>query len=119
MKHCLALMLAGLCLQSAAATAADDGTIVFEGYDPLWESNTTIVKRDGTYYMDGGKMEELRHPNMPSDGLSLTLTSRVGRPNMYYVVLPRMLEIYINCEFGACTFRRSITGSCCESPGQN
>lgn len=75
-----------------------------------------IVEQDGRYLMDGQPMEELRHANMPSDGLSLAMIDRVGRPNMYYLVLPRQLDIYINCEFGACTFRRAIIGECCTSP---
>ena len=72
-----------------------------------------IVKRSGEYYMDGSEMEQLRHPNMPKDGLSLAMKDRVGRPNMYYLVLPHKVDIYFNCEFGSCAFRRSIIGSCC------
>ena len=73
----------------------------------MWESMTSIVLRNGEYYMDGERMEQLRHENMPRDGLSLAMVNRVGRPNMYYLVLPRKLDIFTNCEFGPCNFRRS------------
>lgn len=75
----------------------------------------TIVKRGGKYYMDGSEMELLRHPDMPNDGVSLAMKDRVGRPNMYYLVLPKKLDIYVNCEFGSCTYKRSIIGTCCTS----
>lgn len=72
-----------------------------------------IVKRGGKYYMDGSEMETLRHSNMPKDGLSLAMKDRIGRPSMYWVVLPKKLDIYVNCEFGSCIFKRSIIGTCC------
>lgn len=96
----------------------DDSKSVFSGFDALWGSTARIVFRDGAYYLDGELMEELRHENMPEDGLSLAMVNRVGRPDMYYLVLPRKLDIYTNCEFGDCGLRRSVIGSCCESPYQ-
>ena len=110
------IVFAFLCFCLFATVQADDeGRLIFEGYDPMWESETSIVIRDGAYYMDGERMEELRHEKMPKDGLSLAMVNRVGRPNMFYLVLPRKLDIFINCEFGPCTYRRSIVGRCCEA----
>ena len=86
---------------------------MFSGYDTYLGARTKIVERDGKYWMDGHEMEKNRHPNMPKRGLSLTMKERVGRPNIYYVVRPYKVDIYINCEFGKCEFRRSVTGECC------
>lgn len=116
----LAFAVLGFCV--SALVQADDGDrLIFEGYDPLSGSKTSIVLRGGDYYMDdaymdGAQMEELRHENMPQDGLSLAMVDRIGRPNMFYLVLPRKLDIFTNCEFGPCNYRRSVLGICCESP---
>ena len=104
----------GFCV-SATVQANDGDRFVFEGYDSMWEATTSIVFRDGDYYMDGLRMEQLRHENMPRDGLSLAIVDRIGQPNLYYLVLPRKLDIFINCEFGPCNYRRSIIGRCCGS----
>lgn len=96
--------------------AEEQETLIFEGYDPVMQWDTTIVLRNGEYYLDRQKMEELRHPNMPQDGLSLAMEDRVGRPNMYWLVLPRKLDVFVNCEFGQCTYKRSIIGTCCVLP---
>ena len=97
-------------------SAEESGTLIFEGFDPVMQWDTAIALRNDKYYMDGQEMEELRHPNMPQDGLSLAMKDRVGRPNMYWLVLPRMLDVFVNCEFGQCTHKRSIVGPCCVLP---
>ena len=112
----LAPRLTGILLLAATCAHGQNERVVFEGYDPLWQSTIRVVNRGGTYYMDFERMEELRHPNMPSDGLSLAMTNRIGRPSMYWVILPRKIDVYIGCEFGACTYKRSIIGTCCEAP---
>ena len=106
-----------LLVASLHAQAEGGDGLVFEGRDPVWGSTTTVVRRDGVYYMDGERMEELRLRNMPPDGLSLAMVNRIGRPSMYYLVLPRKLDLYVNCEHGACTYKRSIVGRCCAEPG--
>lgn len=75
-----------------------------------------IVKRGGVYYKDGREMVVGRHSNMPDYGLSLALKSRVGEPpDTYYLVTPRNLDIYTECEFGECRYRRSIENAeCCD-----
>lgn len=93
--------------------AEEPETLIFEGHDPVMQWDTTIVLRNGKYYLDGQEMEKLRHPSMPQDGLSLAMKDRVGRPNMYWLVLPRMLDVFVNCEYGQCTYKRSIIGTCC------
>lgn len=68
-----------------------------------------VERRNGRYYMDGDEMERKRHPNISRGGLSLAMKDRIGSPNMYYVVRhPTRLDIYVNCEFGPCGFKRSI-----------
>lgn len=85
--------------------------MVFEGYDPLWQAQTVIVEHDGAYYMDGEPMDELRHRNMPAEGLSLAMRDRIGNPDNYFLVRHGRLEIYTNCEHGPCQLKRSITAS--------
>ena len=110
----LAIMLIAVCLCVSAGDADATDTIAFQGYDPLWQDTFTLVKRHGEYLVDGAAMEELRHPNMPPDGLSLAMKDRIGRPDLYYLVLPKKLDIYVNCEFGSCPFQRSLIGTCCQ-----
>ena len=107
-------LLAISVLLSVALTAAAAEEVIFEGYDTRLGFETKIVMQDGKYYMDSEEMEELRHKNMPKDGISLAMKDRIGRPNMYWLVLPKMVELYINCEFGKCKFKRSIIGRCCK-----
>ena len=100
--------------------------LVFEGDDthfaeqyggdkPDW--HVKIVRRGGKYiYIAGNVEEELteaRHPNMPVDGLSLALVQRIGRPDNYFLILPNMVEVYTNCEYGGCNHKRDIIGRCC------
>lgn len=107
-----ALVLSGMLLSVLTVNASEK--VIFEGYDTHLGFETIIVMQDGKYYMDGGEMEELRHKNMPKDGISLAMKDRIGRPNMYWLVLPKMVELYVNCEFGKCRFKRSIIGKCCQ-----
>ena len=108
-------MLIGSCLFSVSGASAEDN-VVFEGHDPLWETTTTIVERDGAYFMDGSEMEELRHVSMPRDGLSLAMKDRIEEPSMYWHISPGKIDLYINCEFGTCELKRSIMGTCCSDP---
>ena len=85
-----AMLVMGL---SSVTSSADDSTVIFQGYDPLWQDTVIIVERRGEYFMDGSAMEVLRHPNMPTDGLSLAMKDRIGRPDLYYLVLPNKLDI--------------------------
>ena len=82
--------------------------MIFEGYDPLWQANTIIVRRDGRYYLDGDAMEERRRRNMPADGLALVLGDRRGEPDNYFLVRSGRMEIYTGCEYGPCTLKRTI-----------
>ncbi len=100
-----------LALALSGAVVADDGAVIFEGYDPLWQAPTVIVERGGRYYMDGDEMDKLRHPNMPADGLSLALRDRRGNPDNYFLIRDRKMDIYIDCEFGPCSLKRSIDRS--------
>ena len=100
-----------LTLAFSGAAFADDGTTIFRGYDPLWQAPTVIEERDGQYWMDGQPMEEIRHPEMPSIGLSLALQDRIGSPDNYFLIHDQVLHIYTNCELGPCTLRRSISQS--------
>ena len=93
---------------SVGSATADDSTIIFAGHDPFWQAQTTIVKRDDVYFMDGEEMEELRHANMPADGLALAIRDRIGAPDNYFLLRDGRLEIYVNCEFGPCTKKRSF-----------
>ena len=102
--------------QFSVSTASAEDSVVFEGHDPLWETTTAIVDRDGIYFLDGSEMEELRHVSMPSEGLSLAMKDRIGEPSMYWLILPRQMDLYINCEFGACELKRSIKRACCSDP---
>ena len=108
------LLLISSCVLLLALTASASEKVIFEGYDTHLGFETKIVMRDGKYYMDGEEMEELRHKQMPKDGISLAMKDRIGRPNMYWLVLPKMVELYVNCEFGKCRFKRSIIGRCCQ-----
>lgn len=83
--------------------------VLFKGQDPVWMGSVMVERRNGRYYMDGDEMQRLRHKNMPGGGISLAMKDRIGMPNMYYLVRSRgRLDIYVNCEFGPCTFKRSI-----------
>ena len=73
-----------------------------------------VVRIGPAYYMGDEPMEPMRHPAMPREGLSLAVKDRVGSPNLYYVVLPGRLDIYADCEFGDCRFKRSVRGTCCD-----
>lgn len=99
---------AALLAFTVSSSTADDSAVIFEGYDPLWQAQTIIIKRDGAYFMDGEEMEELRHPNMPADGLALAIRDRIGAPDSYFLLRGGRLEIYVNCEFGPCTRKRSF-----------
>ena len=94
-------------------TASRTPKAIFAGRDTRLGYDMKIEDRNGTYYMDGSRMERARHENMPKGGLSLAMTDRIGDPDMYYVVKPKMVDIYVNCEFGPCEFKRSIIGTCC------
>ncbi len=95
----------------SGAVVADDGVVIFEGYDPLWQAPTVIVKRGVRYYIDGDEMDQLRHPKMPTDGLSLALRDQRGNPDNYFLIRDRKMDIYTDCEFGPCTWKRSINRS--------
>ena len=86
----------------------DTDAAIFEGYDSLWQTQTKIERRDGRYYLDGDRMEEKRHRNMPNDGLSLVLVDRVGEPDNYFLVRDGQMDIYTGCEYGPCTLKRTI-----------
>lgn len=107
---CIASCIRDLDQCLALSGTADDGEIIFTGYDPLFRVPTIIVERGGQYYMDGQAMEKLRHPAMPITGLSLALKDRIGVPDNYFLIFSKQMEIYTNCEFGPCSFRRAIPG---------
>ena len=103
-----------------------DGELMFYGCDHhlarLYEERcehwmVRIVRHDdGQYQMiPGGPLEELRHSDIPAAGVSLTLVDRVGEPDTYYVLKPRKVDVWLNCEFGPCRYRRTIQGSCCDA----
>ena len=104
---------------SATTTARADGiadgdadgdkdAVIFEGYDSLWQTQTIIERRDGGYYLDGDKMEENLHRNMPTDGLALVLIDRIGEPDNYFLVRDGRMDIYTGCEYGPCSLKRTI-----------
>ena len=92
-----------------AGTVAAD-TVVFRGFDPLWEALTVVTEHAGEYFMDGDAMDVLRHPNMPSEGLSLALRDRIGAPDNYFLIRDGRMDVYTNCEFGPCRKKRTISG---------
>ena len=105
---------------------SDKEQLVFEGDDTFFAEeyggdkadwHVKIVRRNGKYlYIMGGTEEELteaRHHNMPKDGLSLAIVQRIGRPDNYFLVLPNLMEVYTNCEYGDCNHKRDIVGTCC------
>ena len=69
-----------------------------------------IEKTDNGYTMDGMAMEERRHSNITHEGLSLVMQDRIGEPDMYYVLDAKRetLALYVNCEIGPCTYKRTI-----------
>ena len=87
-----------------------DESILFHGHDTVFDSPVVIEKTDKGYTMDGTAMEERRHSNITHEGLSLAMQDRIGEPNMYYVldVKRQTLTLYVNCEFGPCTYKRTI-----------
>ena len=96
---------------SGARLGAGDGdkdAVIFEGYDSLWQTQTIIERRDGRYYLDGDKMEEKRHRNIPTDGLALVLVDRIGEPDNYFLVRDGRMDIYTGCEYGPCSLKRTI-----------
>lgn len=93
---------------AARVTNGDKDAVIFEGYDSLWQTQTKIERRDGRYYLDGDRMEEKRHRNMPNDGLSLVLVDRIGEPDNYFLVRDGWMDIYTGCEYGPCTLKRTI-----------
>ena len=86
----------------------DKDAVIVEGYDPLWQTQTKIERRDGRYFLDGDRMEEKRHWNMPNDGLSLVLIDRIGEPDNNFLVRDGRMDIYTGCEYGPCTLKRTI-----------
>ena len=93
---------------AARVTNGDKDAVIFEGYDSLWQTQTKIERRDDRYYLDGDRMEEKRHRNMPNDGLSLVLVDRIGDPDIYFLVRDGRMDIYTGCEYGPCTLKRTI-----------
>ena len=94
-------------------------SILFHGYDtfqaerfgePKHDWLVVIEKTDDGYMMDGMAMEVRRHSNIKHEGLSLAIQDRTGEPDMYYVLDAKRqtLAIYVNCEIGPCTYKRSI-----------
>ena len=107
------LFVVALALALLANRAVADGpNVLFRGYDPHIGLPVVIEQTDQGYTMDGLMMEVLRHPNIRHKGLSLTFTAkdRVGPPDMYYVLDEKRqaLAVYVNCESGPCTYKRSI-----------
>ena len=86
----------------------DNHAMVFEGYDPLWQAETIVERRNDRYYLDGDAMEEKRHRNMPAEGLSLVLVDRRGERDNYFLVRDGRMGIYTGCEHGTCTLKRTI-----------
>ena len=93
---------------AAHVADGDKDAVIFDGYDSLWQTQTIIERRDGWYYLDGDKMEEKRHRNMPTDGLALVLVDRIGEPDNYFLVRDGRMDIYTGCEYGPCTLKRTI-----------
>ena len=93
---------------AARVTNGDKDAVIFEGHDSLWQTQTKVERRDGRYYLDGDRMEEKRHRNMPNDGLSLVLVDRIGEPDNYFLVRDGRMDIYTGCEYGPCTLKRTI-----------
>ena len=93
---------------AARVTNGNKDAVIFEGYDSLWQTQTKIERRDGRYCLDGDRMEEKRHRNMPNDGLSLVLADRIGEPDNYFLVRDGWMHIYTGCEYGPCTLKRTI-----------
>ena len=116
-------LIASMAHMAYALEEKNQDTVIFLGCDYKMATKFSescvywtieIVKRRGKYIMDNLEMEELRHRNMPKEGLSLVIKDRIGQPNLYYLVLPKKLVVYSNCEIGSCTSKREITGDCCE-----
>ena len=113
-------ILMSSCLLLVPVSNSEDNA-VFRGHDPLWDAPIAIVARGGTYFLNDAfmkdtEMEELRHANMPTTGLSLALKERSGKPSMYWLVLPERVDLYTSCEIGPCELKRSIKGTCCSDP---
>lgn len=106
MKRLIAFILLSVWVMTTLGEA--EVQIVFDGYNPVMEWDTMVVSRDGKYYMDGEEMEILRHPNMPKEGLALTMKNRVGQPNIYWLILEERIDMYLNCETGPCKYKRSV-----------
>ena len=94
-------------------------SLLFHGNDTilaerLGEQDWPVVieKTDNGYTIDGLVAEVRRHSNITHEGLSLTIgaQNRVGEPDRYYVldVKRQTLALYVNCEFGPCTYARTI-----------
>ena len=102
------ISLTVVALAFASVVGAD--TVVFKGYDPLWQAITVVEKRADQYFMDGDVMDKLRHRNMPKGGLSLAIRDRIGAPDNYFLIRDGRMDVYTNCEFGPCRKKRSIRG---------
>ena len=97
-------------LGGTAPAAGEEGEMAFRGYDPVWKSDTVIRKGSAGYTMDGAEMEVRKDPRIRHRGIPLAMVDRIGKPNMYYVldIEGGKLAIYVNCEFGTCTHKRTI-----------
>ena len=87
----------------------------FRGYDTHLRECVVVERRCTScpWRMHGRKMQALRHRSMPTHGVSLAMPNRIGQPDNYFLVTPRAVHIYANCEFGPCGHRRVVLAGGC------
>ena len=92
-------------------------SILFHGNDTFLAKQygehdwpVVIEKTNNGYMMDGMTMEVRSHSNITHEGLSLVIQNRNGEPDNYFVLDAKRqtLALYVNCEFGPCTYKRTI-----------
>ena len=95
-------------------------TSTLHWHDPKFNSRVTIKKVGGTYYLQdflGKHMLETWHSSVPryghknirASGRIFTMVDRIGEPNIYYVLTETgSLNVYLNCEFGPCSYSRTM-----------
>ena len=89
-------------------------------YDPKFDVIVSIKKVGGRYHLRdflGESVLETWHSSRPRYGRKSLVRSgrifvtadRIGEPNIYYVLTATgSLDVYLNCEFGHCSYDRTM-----------
>ena len=94
-------------------------------YDPKFGVVVAIKRVGGTYYLhiqdgvfgDGeyeletwhSSMPHYGHKNLRRGGRIFVMVDRIGAPAIYYVLTETGdLDVYLNCEFGPCSYDRTM-----------